>query len=60
MAVTPFDSALWRDFYGDAEIAPLFSDSAEIRAMLLFEGALARAQGRLGLIPETAAAAISA
>lgn len=58
MAVTPFDSAVWRAHFGDAEMAALFTDSAEIRAMLLFEGALARAQGRLGLIPETAAAAI--
>ena len=33
-------------------------DSAEIRAMLLVEGSLARVQGTLGLIPETAAAFI--
>lgn len=59
MAVTPFDSAIWRDIYGDPEIAVLFTDSAEVRAMLLFEGALAKAQGRLGLIPETSAAAIA-
>lgn len=59
MAVTPFDSAIWRGLHGDAELAALFTDSAEIRAMLLFEGALARVQGRIGLIPETAAAAIS-
>lgn len=58
MAVTPFDSRIWRDLYGDAEVSALFTDSAEIRAMLLFEGALARAQGRFGMIPETAAAAI--
>ena len=59
MAITPFDSAIWRELYGDAEIAALFTDSAEVRAMLLFEGALARVQGRLGLIPEVSAAAIS-
>ena len=59
MAVTPFDSAIWRGLYSDPEIAPLFTDSAELRAMLLFEGALARVQGRLGLIPEVSAAAIS-
>ncbi|MEM7269757.1 MAG: 3-carboxy-cis,cis-muconate cycloisomerase [Pseudomonadota bacterium] len=58
MAVTPFDSAIYRDLYGDAEVGALFTDSAEVRAMLLFEGALARVQGRMGLIPETAAAAI--
>ena len=59
MAITPFDSAIWRELYGDAEIAALFTESAEVRAMLLFEGALARVQGRLGLIPEVSAAAIS-
>ncbi|QIE56130.1 3-carboxy-cis,cis-muconate cycloisomerase [Pikeienuella piscinae] len=58
MAVTPFDSALWRELYGDAELQALFTDSAEIRAMLLVEAALARAQARLGVVPETAAAAI--
>lgn len=58
MAITPFDSALWRDLYGDAELQQLFTDSAEVRAMLLFEGALARVQGRLGIIPELSAAYI--
>ena len=52
------DSALHRPLFGDEATAALFTDSAEIRAMLLVEGALARVQGRLGLIPETAAAAI--
>ncbi|MFN3262721.1 MAG: lyase family protein [Pikeienuella sp.] len=59
MAVTPFDSALWRDLYGDAEIGALFSDAAELRALMLAEAALARVQARLGLVPETAAAAIT-
>ena len=52
------DSALYRSLFGDDETAALFSDSAEVRAMLLVEGTLARVQGRLGLIPETAAAFI--
>ena len=56
MAVTPFDSAILRDLMGDAELARLFSDGAQVRAMLLVWGALARAQGDHGLIPETAAA----
>lgn len=58
MAVTPFDSPLWRNIYGDVELAQLFSDSAEVRAMLLFEGALARVQGEMGMIPKDAALAI--
>lgn len=42
---------LYRGLFGDDDTARLFTDSAEIRAMLLVEGALARVQGDLGLIP---------
>jgi len=58
MPASPFDSALYRDLLHDAETARLLSDTAEVRAMLVVEGALAKAQARHGLIPETAAAAI--
>ncbi len=58
MAVTPFDSGLYRDLFHDTEIGSLFSDSAEIRAMMLVEGALAKVQGQLGIIPELSAAFI--
>ena len=59
MAVSPFDSALWAGFWGDPETGAAFGDAAEIRAMLAFEAALARVQGRLGIIPAASAAAIS-
>lgn len=49
-------SALYRGLFGDPETSALFSDSAEVRAMLIVEGALARVQGDLGLIPAEAAA----
>jgi len=58
MSISPFDSALYRDLFSDREVATLFSDSAEIRAMLLVEGALARVQGDLGVIPAESAAFI--
>ncbi len=58
MPAAPADSALYAALLGDADTARLFSDSAEIRAMLLVEGALARVQGDLGLIPVDAAAFI--
>ncbi len=58
MPAAPADSAIYRDLLGDAETAALFTDSAEVRAMLLVEGALARVQGGLGLIPADAAAFI--
>lgn len=56
MPASPLDSAIYRDLFGDAELARLFTDSAEVRAMLLVEGTLAKVQGGLGLIPQTAAA----
>jgi 3-carboxy-cis,cis-muconate cycloisomerase len=55
MPATPADSAIYRELMGDAETAALFSDGAEIRAMLLVEGTLARVQGELGVIPAEAA-----
>lgn len=58
MPASPADSAIYRDLLGDAETAALFTDSAEIRAMLLVEGALARVQGDMGMIPAEAAAFI--
>lgn len=58
MPASPADSALYRGLFSDDEITNLFTDSAEIRSMLLVEGALARVQGELGLIPMEAAAFI--
>ena len=58
MAASVFDSPLYSRLFPAGEVGRLFTDSAEIRAMLLGEGALARAQGTAGLIPETAAAYI--
>ncbi|MTJ04863.1 MAG: adenylosuccinate lyase family protein [Sediminimonas qiaohouensis] len=55
MAASVFDSALFSRLFPTGEAGRLFTDSAEIRAMLLVEGALARAQGELGLIPEPSA-----
>ena len=52
------DSAIYRGLFGDAETGRLFTDAAEIRAMLLVEGALARVQGAAGMIPAEAAAMI--
>ncbi|MGO4916690.1 class-II fumarase/aspartase family protein [Pseudogemmobacter sp. W21_MBD1_M6] len=58
MAISAFDSAMYRDLFHDREIGALFTDSAEVRAMMIVEGALAKAQGKLGVIPELSAAAI--
>ena len=56
MSVSPFDSAIQRQLFGDAEMGRLFSDTAEIRAMMLVLGALARVQGKAGVIPEVSGA----
>lgn len=45
--------------FGDEELGGVMGASAQIAAMLLSEAALARVQGRLGIIPEDAAQAIS-
>jgi 3-carboxy-cis,cis-muconate cycloisomerase len=58
MPAAPADSQIYGRLFGDVETARLFTDSAEIRAMLLVEGALARVQGALGIIPAEAAAFI--
>jgi 3-carboxy-cis,cis-muconate cycloisomerase len=58
MSISPFDSALYRDLFTDREVATLFSDTAEIRAMLVVEGMLAKVQGALGVIPAESAAFI--
>ena len=58
MSVGAFDSALHARGFSDGPAARLFTDAAEVRAMLLVWGALARAQAAHGLIPEMAAEAI--
>ncbi len=59
MAVSPFESAIYRELLRDGEIGQLFTDTAEIVAWQHVEGALARAQGELGIIPTKSAAAIA-
>lgn len=56
MPASPADSPLYARLFGDDDAARLFSDSAEVRAMLLVEGALAKVQGELGVIPAESAA----
>ena len=58
MAASLFDSALYGKLFNAGEAGRLFTDSAEVRAMLLVEGALAKAQGEMGIIPELSARAI--
>lgn len=50
MALSPFENDLYSGLFGDPELAGLFSDSAEIAAMLRFEVALTSALSETGLI----------
>lgn len=59
MSASLFDSPLHAELFPTGDTARLFADSAVLRAMLLVEAALARAQGQLGLIPDISAAAIN-
>ena len=59
MTVSPLDSELFGGLLSDGEVAALFSDAAQLSAMLRVEAALARVQGRLGVIPSAAAERIS-
>ncbi|WP_299599199.1 lyase family protein [uncultured Tateyamaria sp.] len=58
MAASVFSSALYGKLFPTGEVGRLWSDSAEVRAMLLVEGALAKVQGAQGVIPELSAAFI--
>lgn len=58
MAASVFSSALYGQLFPTGNVGRLWSDSAEVRAMLLVEGALAKVQGAQGVIPELSAAFI--
>ena len=60
MGSTVFDSVLYRDMFGTAEMRAVFSDAGFLARCLEVEAALARAQGALGIIPAAAAREISA
>lgn len=60
MSVSPFDSAVYSALLGDGELRTLFDDAAHLRDLLTVEAALARAQGRVGIVPGDAAERIAA
>ena len=55
MTATALDSAIFRDIFSTAAMRRVFSDEARTGHYLEIEAALARAQARLGIIPERAA-----
>lgn len=59
MASSVLDSALFRDAFGTAAMRAVFDDRALVQRYIDVEIALARAQARCGVIPESAAVAIA-
>lgn len=53
------DSDIFAPLFCDDEVARIFDDDAYLRAMLEVEGALARVEARLGIIPSSAGEQIS-
>src|ERR671919_1996662 len=60
MTVSAVDSAIFGGLFTTAAMRAVFADEARLQRMLDVEAALGRAQARLGLIPATAAAEITA
>jgi len=58
MSGSVFDSPLHAKLFPTGDMGRLFTDTAEVRAMMLVEGSLAKVQGALGIIPELSAATI--
>ncbi len=59
MASTVFDSILFRDMFGTAEMRAVFTDAALVRRYIDAEVALARAEAKVGVIPADAARRIA-
>jgi 3-carboxy-cis,cis-muconate cycloisomerase len=55
MPATALDSIIFRDIFSTAEMRRMFSDENRTACYLEIEAALARVQGRLGIIPQEAA-----
>ena len=55
MSFSPADSPIYRSLLGDERLTEVFGAEAELQRMVEFEIALARVQGRLGVIPREAA-----
>src|SRR5215475_12736609 len=59
MAISALDSAIFADMFGTMPMREAFGDNAFLARCIEVEAALARAQGRLGIIPTEAADAIT-
>lgn len=60
MSISVLESAIFKDMFGTPAMRDVFDDAATVRRYIEVEVALAVVQGRLGVIPETAASVIAA
>ena len=60
MPVSIIDSGIYGNLFGANAMRAVFSERGQVQKWLDVEAALARVQGRLGIVPEEAAAEISA
>jgi len=60
MPLSLFSSPIYSGLFADEELVTLLDDESDVMHMIAFERALAAAQGRLGVIPESAALEIAA
>jgi 3-carboxy-cis,cis-muconate cycloisomerase len=60
MSVNPVDSQIFGPLWGTDQMRELFSDMTRLQLMLDAEAALARAEARLGIVPQPVAEAITA
>lgn len=58
MPISVLESALFKDMFGTAKMRAVFDDTATLARYVQVEVALARVQGELGIIPQSAARAI--
>lgn len=59
MAISVLESSIFKDMFGTPAMRAVFDDDATVRRYVEVEVALARVQGRLGVIPDEAAQAIA-
>lgn len=59
MASSPIDSAIFKNQFGTEEMRAIFSDESQIQSWLDTWGALAKAEAKNGVIPESAAEEIT-
>ena len=60
MPSTAFDSSIYRDLFGTPAMRAVFNDQAQVERYVEVEVALAKAQAKVGLIPQDAADEIAA